>query len=243
MINNNILKFLSETDKIKYKTLEKSVFNFGISGKDFIEGSAKMETFLLETEKKYPLSKIREQVLYSSYRHLAREYRLWIERGIISTTDRHPDMDAYKQMAEHARNLLIFYNKDLENTTTREAKKHIFNKMISIFPSETFEDNLKRGELFLRLGDFLQPNETIQLKDFGEAGARYQKDDLYLLSARYSSLAYKNGDQESPAFLQMQTALDKVKNPQKIERYLRKTFNTRFIELADLWKAQKNSRG
>lgn len=242
MVDYTEIHFLSEADRTKYKVLEKDTFDNNCSGKSFKENVAKLEVFLENTVEKYSLSKEKELFLYNTYSRLGEQYRLWQSRGIITEDDGYPDMQAFKKREPHARNLLIFYNKELESTTDKEAKKRIFNKMILTAPTSTDEDKLKLGELFMRMGDFLQPNGVMKLRGFGELRDTYNGDDMYILSARYSSLAYNGGEENSPVYRQMQKALDKVKDQRKIDNFMKKTINVRFVELVDIWKEQKSGR-
>ncbi len=114
--------FLSETDKAKYKVFKHDVFNIGQSGSVFFQSAQKLEKFLDETEEKYPLSKEREEFLYSSKIHLAQKYRYWID-VVSDINENHLDMKTFNKAYKHARNLLVFYNKDLENAQTAEQKK------------------------------------------------------------------------------------------------------------------------
>ncbi len=116
--------------------------------------------------------------------------------------------------------------------------------MVVICPKEKDEDYLKCAEIFMRLGDFMKPLETIKLQDFGEVGAKYDRDDIYILSARYSSIGYVyNGkEEENPAYIQMKKALDKIEKQSKIDDFIKKSINVRFIELADIWKESKSVR-
>ena len=233
--------FLSEADKAKCKVLGNDVFNLAQSGTVFIQSAQRLETFLAETEQKYPFSMEREEFLYSSNIRLAQKYRYWSD-VISDINENNLDIKTFNKAYKHARNLLIFYNKDLENAQTDEHKKHIFNKMIVTCPKEKHEDYLKCAEIFMRLGDSMKPFEKLKLQDFGEVGAKYDRDDIYILSARYSSIGYVyNGkEEENPAYIQMKKALDKVEKQNKIDDFIKKSVNVRFVELADIWKETKS---
>ena len=232
--------FLSETDKAKYKVLKHDVFDLTQSGSIFFQSAQKLENFLDDTEQKYPLSMEREKFLYSSYIHLAQKYRCWGD-VVSDINDNNLDIKTFNKAYKYARNLLVFHNKNLESAQTDEQKKRIFNKMIVICPKEKHEDYLKCAEIFMRLGDSMKPFEKIKLQDFGEVGAKYDRDDIYILSARYSSIGYMcNGkEEENPAYIQMKKALDKVEKQNKIDDFIKKSVNVRFIELADIWKESK----
>lgn len=242
MADRSDISFLSEPDKVKFKVFEHDVFQESQSGKIFMQSAEKMEEFLAQTQEKYPLTKEREHFLHDTYLRMARQYRLWMERDVYETEDKRLDDKAFSSAYKHARNLLVFYDKELEEAQTNSQKKHIFNKMLVLCPQKENEDHLKCGEILMRMGDFMKPLETIKLQDFREASARYDRDDIYLLSAHYSSLAYDLGREGGPAYKQAQQALDKIKNRSKIDSYMKRVCNVRLVQFVDFWKEQTNQR-
>lgn len=239
MFDEHEISFLSEVDKVKYKVLERDVFNSDISGKVFMDSSEKMEDFLSQTQEKYPLTKEREQFLHGIYLRMAHEYRLWIERDVYEIEEKRLDDKAFSNAYKHARNLLVFYDKELKEATDRDFKKHIFNKMLVLCPKEKDEDLLKLGEILMNLGDFMKPLETIKFKDFREPGVRYDRDYIYILSAHYSSLAYSIGGEDGLSNQKTMEALNKVQKPSKIDDFIKATVSVRLPDVVDRWKEKR----
>ena len=243
MADYSEFSFLSEPDKVKFKVFEHDVFQESQSGKVFMQSAEKMEKFLDDVQEKYPLSKKREEFLHSSYIRMAHEYRLWIERDVYEIEDKRLDNKAFSNSYKHARNLLVFCDKQLQETSDRDQKKRLFNKMLVLCPKEKDEDLMKLGEILMHLGDFMKPVEKVKLKDFRKSGTiEYDKDDIYILSAHYSSLAYDMGRENGPAYQQMQEALNKIKKQSKIDDYMKKTINVRLGEFVDVWKERLAQR-
>ncbi len=216
-------EFLSPVDQNKYELFQKSCLNHTLSDAIKEKNLDKLDSFLLQVEKDYPLSK--EKLQYSGIR-----------------TDKSAQMrqESYKRCADNARKLLPFLNKDLSKAQTREDKKKIYAQIIQTIRTswQKDEDNMTLAKSLAEIGDFLKENETIRLESFEGTPREYNQDEIYSLAIKNAAINFKrwkNKEENAPIIEFTKETENKIKDKTKLETTMKRS-----ITSPDKWQTLKN---
>lgn len=228
-------EFLSLIDQNKYELFKKSCLNYTLSDAIKEKNLDKLDSFLLQVEKNYPLSKEKLQFLIKSYGFIADKYS-----GIRTDKASQKRQESYKRCADNARKLLPFLNKDLSKAQTREDKKRIYAQIIQTIRTswQKDEDNMTLAKSLAEIGDFLKENETIRLESFEGTPREYNQDEIYILAIKNAAINFKRwkNKEENAAIIEFTKETEnKIKDKTKLEITMKRS-----ITSPDKWQTLKN---